>query len=134
MTAPVFQRIFPIRWGDMDALGHVNNTEYFNYASETRIDWIGSLGHEMVSNGIGPVIVHTECTFLKSVVFPADIIDDMYIEKIGRSSFTARHEIRIKGDSALYAETRSTIVWVNYSEGKSVPLPDWLQQELSKYQ
>jgi acyl-CoA thioester hydrolase len=133
MTHLVYQRIFPVRWGDMDALGHVNNTEYFNYASETRIDWINELGHNMIDDGVGPVIVHTECTFLKSVVFPAQIVDDMYLEKMGTSSFTARHEIRVEGDADLYAETRSTIVWVNYSEGKSVPLPEWLRQELVKY-
>lgn len=27
-----------IRWGDMDAFGHVNNTVYFRYMEQTRID------------------------------------------------------------------------------------------------
>ena len=33
----VFRREIPIRWGDMDAMGHVNNTVYFRYLEETRI-------------------------------------------------------------------------------------------------
>ena len=27
----VFELDIPIRWGDMDAMGHVNNTVYFRY-------------------------------------------------------------------------------------------------------
>lgn len=132
MPKPVYKKSFPIRWVDMDALGHVNNSHYFNYASETRIDWLNSLGQgPMVANGIGPVIVYSECTFLKPVVFPATVEDWMYLEKVGSSSFTARHEIRCENEPELCAETRSTIVWVNYSEGKSVALPAWLRDALS---
>ena len=31
LTRPNFEMIIPIRWGDMDAYGHVNNTVYFRY-------------------------------------------------------------------------------------------------------
>ena len=30
----------PIRWGDMDAYGHVNNTIYFRYMEQARVEWI----------------------------------------------------------------------------------------------
>ena len=30
----------PIRWGDMDALGHVNNTVYFRFMEQARIEWL----------------------------------------------------------------------------------------------
>ena len=33
----------PIRWGDMDALGHVNNTVYFRYMEQARIEWVRAL-------------------------------------------------------------------------------------------
>jgi len=29
----------PVRWGDMDAMGHVNNTVYFRFMEQTRISW-----------------------------------------------------------------------------------------------
>ena len=31
----------PLRWGDMDAMGHVNNTVYFRYLEQARIDLAG---------------------------------------------------------------------------------------------
>lgn len=32
----VFETRFPVRWGDMDAMGHVNNTVYFRYLETAR--------------------------------------------------------------------------------------------------
>ena len=43
MTGPrllVHTSTQPIRWGDMDALGHVNNTVYFRYMEQARIEWL----------------------------------------------------------------------------------------------
>ncbi len=33
----------PIRWGDMDMMGHVNNAKYFTYIETARIDWFTSI-------------------------------------------------------------------------------------------
>ena len=35
----------PLRWGDMDAMGHVNNTLYFRYLEQARIELLGILGY-----------------------------------------------------------------------------------------
>jgi acyl-CoA thioester hydrolase len=40
----VFTCVMPIRWGDMDAMGHVNNTVYFRYMEQARLEWFASLG------------------------------------------------------------------------------------------
>ena len=34
------EMVIPIRWGDMDAMGHVNNTLYFRYCEIVRIEWL----------------------------------------------------------------------------------------------
>lgn len=43
----VHQRIFSIVWGDMDALGHVNNARYFDYFQEARIEWLATLNIDL---------------------------------------------------------------------------------------
>ena len=40
----VFESTLQIRWGDMDAMGHLNNASYFRYLESVRIDWLHSLG------------------------------------------------------------------------------------------
>jgi uncharacterized protein YceH (UPF0502 family) len=40
----VHEMVMPLRWGDMDAMGHINNTLYFRYMEVCRLDWIFSRG------------------------------------------------------------------------------------------
>ena len=44
-----------VRWGDMDALGHVNNAEYLRYFEQSRIAWLEALGFPTTGKGTGPI-------------------------------------------------------------------------------
>lgn len=116
----------PIRWGDMDAFGHVNNTVYFRYMEQVRISWLETLDVEAEerSAGEGPVIINANMTFLKQLRYPGDIDCRMFIGAPGRSSIDTRFELR-RADTpdVIVAEGGAKIVWVNYQEEKSVPLP-----------
>ncbi len=119
----------PVRWGDMDALGHVNNTVYFRYTEQARIDWLESLGFAVVV-GVeeGPVIINASCTFFKPITYPATVEVRTLIGKPGRSSLPTYYEIRCVGDDTLYAEGAAKIVWWNPNTGKSLPLPDYIRE------
>ena len=54
----VYETRFPVRWGDMDAMGHVNNAQYFRYLETARIDWMHGMGLNPDPAGQGPVIVN----------------------------------------------------------------------------
>jgi len=121
---PVWTETITVRWGDMDALGHVNNTEYFRYIEQARISWFTARHIPMVEYDCGPVIVRTSCDFLKAIVYPATVVVSTEITSIGRSSFTVRHEIRDADDPAVhYANADAVVVWVNHAQGRSAPLP-----------
>ena len=53
----VHRMTIPIRWGDMDAMGHVNNTVYFRYLETIRIEWMQSIGCQPDPRGEGPVML-----------------------------------------------------------------------------
>lgn len=61
----------PLRWGDMDAFGHANNTVYFRFFEEARIVWLSSLNLGGPEEPTGPVIIKTSATFLKELNHPA---------------------------------------------------------------
>ena len=52
----VHEMIVPLRWGDMDTLGHVNNTLYFRYMEIVRLDWIFRLGGRTDPAGHGLLV------------------------------------------------------------------------------
>ena len=115
----------PIRWGDMDAMGHVNNTIYFRYMEQARISWFEAIGARSGVKGQGPVIVNASCTFIKQLVYPGDVEIKTFIGELGRSSVQTYLELRPSYDpERIYAEGAAKVVWVDYAREKSVPLPD----------
>ena len=121
---PVHQRTFQVAWGDMDALGHVNNARYFDYFQQSRIDWLDTLGLDL-RKITGPVVVHVACTFLKPVVYPATLTLHTSLHQLGRSSVVMDHDL-YQGEQ-LMAQGICKIVWVNYAANQSIALPDTIR-------
>ena len=125
----VHTEVMVIRWGDMDAMGHVNNTVYFRYMEQARISWFEHLGVAPDPKGEGPVIVNASCTFMKQLVYPGNVEIRMYAGKIGRSSFETWLELRPSYDAAtVYAEGAAKVVWVDFPKGRSTALPEKIRQ------
>lgn len=121
----VFTASIPIRWGDMDAFGHVNNTEYFRYMEQARIEWITQLLGALAAEGSGPVLVNAECSFLRQLRYPGNIEVRVYVGAVGRSSIETMYELRRSDQpDIVYAEGAAKVVWVNFAEEKSMALPD----------
>jgi acyl-CoA thioester hydrolase len=125
----VFQMVIPIRWGDMDAMGHVNNTIYFRYMEQTRISWFDAMGFSPDPKGEGPVIVNARCSFIKQFEYPGEVLIKHYVGEIGRSSFETRVDMtRTDNPSVIYAEGSAKCVWVNFPLQKSAPLSEQTKQ------
>lgn len=117
----------PIRWSDMDAMGHVNNTVYFRYLEQARIEWYASFRSREMA-GMETVVVNAHCTYFRPLKFPGDIEIRTYAGSPGRSSFEIEQEIRLVDDpDTIYASGGSKVVWVDMQTGKSVPLPPELR-------
>ena len=115
----------PVRWGDMDAMGHVNNTVYFRYAEQSRIEWLESLGYSLdAGREEAAVIVNASCTFFVPITYPATVEVRLYAGKPGRSSVPTYDEMRCVGDETLYAEGAAKVIWFTPATGKSVALPE----------
>ena len=133
MTPPrkklVHTEAIPIRWGDMDAMGHVNNTAYFRYMEQARISWFDALGVRPSPQGAGPVIINASCTFIKQLVYPGVVEGRTDGGKVGNSSFETWLEMRPGYDpGTLYAEGAAKVVWVDFQQGKSTALPEKIRQ------
>jgi acyl-CoA thioester hydrolase len=126
----VHEMVIPIRWGDMDAMGHVNNTNYFRYLEILRLDWMREAGQQLDGKTVeGLVIVNAFCTFHKQFEYPGDILAKMYVSDAGRTSFETWATMeRVDDPGVVYASGGATTVWVDYTKQKSVPLPEWVRR------
>jgi acyl-CoA thioester hydrolase len=115
----------PIRWGDMDALGHVNNAVYFRYMEQARVEWLARM-QERVGDfpGQGQVIVNASCTFLVPLTYPGTVEVRMFLAVPGRSSIETRYELWMA--QRKYAEGAAKVVWIDLQTQRSAPLPEAL--------
>ena len=122
----------PMRWGEMDALGHMNNVSYFRYFEQARISWFDSLKIDYSPASEGPILGTINCKFVRPAIYPADLEITTYVGKPGRSSFMMFHEMYLAVEPAtLYSEAGAAMVWIGIGDGKSRPLPDWMLAHLT---
>jgi len=127
----VHQMPITVRWGDMDAMGHVNNTVYFRYLEMVRLDWLRNLGIKLEPRGEGLLIINAFCTFHQQVEFPCDLLAKMYVSDVGRTSFESWATLeRSDRPGEVCTSGGATTVWVDFEAQKSKPLPDWMRAHL----
>ena len=125
----VYQMNIPIRWGDMDAMNHVNNTIYFRYLETCRIDWMRSIGCLPDPQGEGPVIVNAFCNFYKQLEYPGDVVVKMYVSDPARTTFESWGTMELADKpGVIYAAGGATTIWVDFPKQKACELPDWMRQ------
>jgi len=112
-----------VRWGDLDAFGHVNNATYLTYAQEARFEW---------SKMLEMVVARAEVDFI-TPIYDGDIFIDVeiWVNKIGNSSFGLTYEMK-NGDQLL-ARVKTVQVTVALDTKKSRPITDVEREFLTKY-
>ena len=121
----VHELTLPILWGDMDSLGHVNNTTvYFKYMEQARVSWIEAISGAVTEGQDGPVIANAFFNFYRPLTFPGDLQVRLYVADPGRTSIDTFVTIeRADEPGSPYAAGGATLVWMSASTGRPAPLP-----------
>jgi acyl-CoA thioester hydrolase len=127
-----FESLIPLRWGDMDAMGHLNNTMYFRLIEEARIQWFNAIGLTADGKGIGPILAHASCDFVKPMTYPSTARVIQTLGRLGNSSVQLDCVIESEAEPGLaYARCKSVVVCLDYGTGKTVPWSNELRALLS---
>lgn len=115
----------PVRWGDLDAFDHVNNTVFLRFIEEARIQFFDALGGAWLTADSGPVVVNINCNFRREIKYPATV----RVTTTGRQASSKRlvmeHRlVDAEAPDTLYADAEVTALWVDARVGGSIPLPD----------
>jgi acyl-CoA thioester hydrolase len=118
-----------IRWGDMDAMGHVNNTVYFRYMEQARIGWFDALVPEQEAwKSTGIVIANASCNFKRPINYPGTVEVRVFTGPPGGSSVPTFYEMMV--EEALYADGAATVVFIDMEKQKPVRIPDGIRHRL----
>ena len=120
---PLFRMPVAVRWRDLDAFHHVNNSNFLTYLEEARIRWFDSLDEEWVTEHTAPLLAAVQVNYRMPIPYPADVVVELYCERVGNSSVTVGHRIASEDGATLYADGHVVIVWVERASGRPTPLP-----------
>ena len=121
----------PIRWGDMDAMGHVNNTVYFRYMEQARIGWFDALVPEETAwKSTGIVIANASCNFKRPINYPGTVEVKVYARAPGGSSVRTFYELRVDEDQQIYADGEAVVVFIDMGTQKPVRIPEDIRKRL----
>jgi acyl-CoA thioester hydrolase len=112
-----------LRWRDLDAFNHVNNSSFLTYLEEARIRWFESWGSQWVTDTVAPLMASVQLNYRRPIPYPADVAVELFAERIGTTSLTIGHRIVSEDGCTLYADGHVVVVWVDRGSGRPVPLP-----------
>lgn len=114
----------PVRWGDMDAAGHVNNSRFFSYFEEARVNWLRDTLDGPLFEESGPVLANASCDFKQPLRHPATLTVDIYASPPGNSSVKTVYDARLERSGEQMATGAAVLVWVSVETGAPVAVPN----------
>ena len=126
-----------VRWGDLDAFGHVNNTIFFRYFESARIAYFQAA--TLIENvtrveGVGPILAQASCQFLRPIRFPAELLVGARVTEVRTASFKMEYAIVDANTplDPLFARGDSVIVMIDYATGTKVPVSETLRSRFAE--
>ncbi|MGE3107127.1 MAG: acyl-CoA thioesterase [Phycisphaerales bacterium] len=122
-TPPILEQ--PVAWGDMDALGHVNNAVYFRYMESARVAFLLWLGVDRLRHADGPGVIlqSAQARFRRPVTYPDTLRITSRVAAIEPDRFTLEHELISAAQSQVAAVGSGVIVAYDYQARQKIDLP-----------
>ncbi len=126
----------PTRWGDADALGHINNTLYARFYESARLAYCEDILQLEFVHGmtIGVILADMKISYLQQLHYPSEIEIGSRISRMGNSSLDLDAAVFIKGQDQLISTSRATCVWFDYSANKTGPIPDDKRKQIETFE
>jgi acyl-CoA thioester hydrolase len=121
-----------VRFGDLDAMKHLNNVVFLRYFETARINYLNALmdSHDPVNRADGFGFIFASCTidYRSPAHFDEDVAIRVRPAEIGTKSLKLEFEMAV-GERVI-AEGHGILVGYDYESGQTVPLPDALKERL----
>ncbi|MCD9006402.1 acyl-CoA thioesterase [Luteimonas sp. XNQY3] len=113
-----------LRWRDLDAFNHVNNSNFMTYLEEARIRWFDTVGEPWVTDETAPLLAAVQMNYRVPIPYPSKIVVELLADRLGNSSVTIGHRIVSDDGATLHADGHVVMVWIDRATGRPVALPE----------
>jgi acyl-CoA thioester hydrolase len=132
-----FYHPIEVRYGDLDAQGHVNNAKHLTLFEQARIYyWIelGLFSREQSFMEIGVIVADVHIRYLAPVRWGVPLKVGVRTSAIGNKSFTLEQCLVDPSGERLFAEATIVNVAYDYVKGASMRLPDEWRSRIQAYE
>ena len=120
----LFRLPIELRWRDLDAFNHVNNSNFMTYLEEARIRWFESLDEPWLTDAFAPLLAAVQMNYRVPIPYPARVVVELFADRVGTTSVTIGHRIAAEDGTVLYADGHVVMVWIDRASGRPTPLPE----------
>jgi acyl-CoA thioester hydrolase len=124
----------PVRWGDMDAFGHVNNVQYMRYLESGRVAYIGDVLGIATEARENIVLADIHCTFLQQLRYPVTVEVATRVARLGNSSLQIVFAIYRRGEEQPVLTGEGILVWFDFVNEKPIPLPELARSAICRFE
>jgi len=121
-----------IEWGDMDALQHVNNIEYFKYFQAARIAYFEKINSDSVfgETPISLILASTQCKFIYPLAYPDSISVGVRVDAMADQYFTMKYSVVSHKHQRLAAIGDAKVVMLDYVNNKKTSIPSEIRKTI----
>lgn len=128
-----------VRFGDMDAMGHVNNAKFLTYMEQGRILYTQDVVAVDTSdwNNLGIILARVELDYKLPITFGETVIVYTRCSRIGNKSFDLDYVVLLEredGNHPVAAMGKSVMVAYDYATGQTIPIADRHRQRIIAYE
>ncbi len=122
-----------VTFGELDALGHVNNAVYFTYLENARIAYFFDAMGVHSLRELTLILAEATCSYKSPAHFGETLVIGMGVTRLGNKSFDLHYRIETE-DGRLVAICKSVQVFFDYETGKTIPLPEKFIKKVKEIQ
>ena len=129
MPAPDFTHTEPVRFRDLDPLGHVNNAVFLTYIEQARVAFLAEVGAATGLEEMNLIVARVEIDFKAPVRFGQELEISVRASRFGTKSFDLDYVLRVDGE--VVAESKSVQVAYDYDRREPIPLPSGWREKMT---
>lgn len=123
----------PIRYNDLDTLGHVNNTATGVFLEQARCELLYPLIGDHRKHEIDLVVARIAIEYIRELTYPGIVEVGTVVTAIGNKSFRLAHGLFKAGSDDCVSTGEGVLVWYSLTRRTTIVPPDDLRAGLAEY-
>jgi len=126
----------PVRWGDLDAYGHVNNVAILGLLEQARVQAFWDPGAPVLpplaaGTPVQVVVADAHVSYRRAIPYVQAVNVSVSVPRVGGASFVIAYEIMLEGEVAVSATT--TLALVDVATWRPLRLDAGQRERLSAF-